>query len=368
MKTFSLLCRSFGLFLVGFSGASSPIFAQGTAITGSVGLLSVPAPSASDTIVSLPLHRPEVFRGVIESLDGAMVNLRQASFSTDAYSGGFYLLIESGPGEGRWFPITANSGGSVTVEHSADPDFASVVEPGAIVKIIPFWTLDTVFPNGKGVNASGNLLPVSRVLLPDTQGTGTRLAPSSSFFYFSGAAHGGEGWRKFGHAPTVKFDDHLLLPGSSMIVRHDSGPQTVFENLGAVQTSAFSVRLGTRAPGRDQDHSLGLGIPAPVTLAQSALYESGGFAGTATLEQPVDQLLVYNQSAAAKNRIPAFTYYYYTGSQGAGPGWRLLGQPGTLQNAAAVFEPARGFVIRKAGGPAPVSARWTVRPAYLNVP
>lgn len=368
MKTFSLLCRSFGLFLVGFSGASSPIFAQGTAITGSVGLLSVPAPSASDTIVSLPLHRPEVFRGVIESLDGAMVNLRQASFSTDAYSGGFYLLIESGPGEGRWFPITANSGGSVTVEHSADPDFASVVEPGAIVKIIPFWTLDTVFPNGKGVNASGNLLPVSRVLLPDTQGTGTRLAPSSSFFYFSGATHGGEGWRKFGHAPTVKFDDHLLLPGSSMIVRHDSGPQTVFENLGAVQTSAFSVRLGTRAPGRDQDHSLGLGIPAPVTLAQSALYESGRFAGTATLEQPVDQLLVYNQSAAAKNRIPAFTYYYYTGSQGAGPGWRLLGQPGTLQNAAAVFEPARGFVIRKAGGPAPVSARWTVRPAYLNVP
>lgn len=341
--------------------------AQGVATTGSVGLLSMPAASASDTIVSLPLHRPDVYRGRIVSATGTEMILQQASFEEDAFNGSCYLLLESGPAEGAWFPILDTGAGSVTVDVGTGEDAGSLIA-GVAVKIIPFWTLDTVFPNGRGVNASGSLLPVTRIMLSDQTRAGIRLAPSSSFLYYAGTDHGGEGWRRFGFAPAVKFDDQILAPGTSMIVRHDNGSGTVFENLGHVQTSSFSIRLGTIAPDTAQDHAIGLGIAVPVTLEESQLFESGAFAASATLEQPSDQLLVYDQTTALKNRVPSAVYYYYGGAQSGGAGWRLLGDPGTVRDAATVFHPAQGFVIRKAGGAVSQSSRWTARPAYLDLP
>jgi uncharacterized protein (TIGR02597 family) len=363
----SQLRRFIKVILLGLIGATPPLFSQGVATTGSVGLLSLPTQSASDTIVSLPLHRPDVFRGSIASVAGPVVTLRQASFQEDAFNGLFYLLLESGSGDGSWFPITDTSGSSITVDLGLGIG-AGILVGDVVVKIIPFWTLDSVFPNGKGVNASGSLLPVTRVLLPDAGSAGVRLAPSSSFLYYAGNDHGGEGWRKFGYAPSVKFDNQILRPASSLIVRHDSGAGTVFENLGHVQTSSYSVLLGTLAANTAQDHSLGLGLPLPITLAGSRLFESGAFGASSVLDQPVDQLLVFDQANPARNRVPSSAYYYYSGSQNGGPGWRLLGDPGTIRDGAAVFQPARGFVIRKAAGAIPVSSRWTLRPAYLDLP
>lgn len=341
--------------------------AQGVATSGSVGLLSMPAASASDTIVSLPLHRPDVYRGRITSAAGTEMTLQQAAFDEDSFNGSCYLLLESGPAEGAWFPIVDTTGDSVTVDVGTGEDLG-LLAAGVAVKIIPFWTLDTVFPNGRGVNVSGSLLPVTRVMLPDQGRAGIRLAPSSSYLYYAGSDHGGEGWRRFGFAPTVKFDDQILPPGISMIVRHDSGSGTVFENLGHVQTSSFSIRLGTVAPETAQDHAIGLGVPIPVTLEESHLFESGAFAASATLEQPSDQLLVFDQTTALRNRVPSAVYYYYSGAQSGGAGWRLLGDPGTIRDAATVFHPAQGFVVRKAGGAVPQSSRWTARPSYLDLP
>jgi len=363
----SQLRRVFKVILLGLIGATPTLFAQGVSTTGSVGLISLPAQSASDTIVSLPLHRPDVFRGTIASVAGSVVTLRHASFDPGSLDGLFYLLLESGSGEGRWFPITGNSANAVTIDSGSGVG-AGILVADVVVKIIPFWTLDSVFPNGRGVNASGSLLPVTRVLLPDRFGVGVRLAPSSSFLYYGGSDHGGEGWRKFGYAPSVKFDNQILPPGISLIVRHESGAGTVFENLGQVQTSSFSTLLGTFAANTPQDHSLGSGLALPLTLADSRLVESGAFAASSAIDEPLDQVLLFEQTSPVKNRLPSSAYYYYSGSQHGGPGWRLLGDPSTIRDGAAVFQPARGFVIRKAAAASPVSARWAVRPAYLDVP
>ena len=343
------------------------VFAQNTASTGPVGMISYPAAAESDTLVSLPLHRVHSFRGGIASASGNVVTLAQASFAADAFNDRFYLLLESGTGEGRWFPIADTAAASVTIDPGTEST-AGIFTAGTVVRIIPFWTIDSVFPNGRGVNASGNLLPVSRILLPDGAAAGIRLAPASSFFYYSGSDHGGEGWRKFGASPNVKFDDQLLRPGSSFMVRHDSGPGTIFENLGVVPSAAFSTRLGTIAPNLPQDHSLGLGIPVSVSLADSGLFQSGAFAGSAVPDVPADELHVFDFSIPAKNRVPSAVYYYYTGTQNGGPGWRLKGDVGTPRDLAMVFEPARGFVIRKAATALPSPTRWTVRPSYLNTP
>lgn len=367
MNSSSQLRRVFKVILLGLIGATPTLFAQGVSTTGSVGLISLPAQSASDTIVSLPLHRPDVFRGTIASVAGSVVTLQRASFEADSLNGRFYLLLESGSGEGAWFPITDTSADTVTIDPGSGVG-AGILVADVVVKVVPFWTLDTVFPNGKGVNASGSLLPVTRVLLPDRFGIGVRLAPSSSFLYYSGTDHGGEGWRKFGYAPTVKFDHQILPPGISLIVRHESGPGTVFENLGHVQTSSSSAILGNLAANAPQDHSLGSGIALPLTLADSRLVESGAFRASSAIDEPLDQVLIFDQTSPAKNRLPSSSYYYYSGSQNGGAGWRLLGDPSTIRDGAAVFQPARGFVIRKAAAANPVSVRWAVRPAYLDHP
>lgn len=354
------------LLLIAFASAGSGM-AQGVATTDVVGLLSVPAAQVSDTIVSLPLHRADLYRGRVTAVSGDLVTLGDASFAEDSLNGRYYLLATSGSGEGRCLPVTDSSGATLRVDFGTEGSLGSLA-PGVSVQVIPYWTLDTVFPNGQGVNASGNLLPVSRILLPDTTSAGVRLASSSSYFYYSGNGHGGEGWRKFGATASSKFDDQILAPGSSFVIRHEAGPGSLFENLGAVQNAASSVWTGTKAANLPQDHALGLSFAAPVSLAGSNLFETGSFAGSATLDQPVDELLVYDQSAPARNRTPAFVYYYYTGSQSGGPGWRLKGSPSTLRNSTLAFQPGVGCVLRKAASPSPLSLRWTVRPAYLEAP
>lgn len=353
--------------MISCASPAGGLLAQNAATTGTVGAISFSAAAQSDTIVSLPLHRPHSFRGVVASSSGSLVTLAQASFAEDAFNDRFYMLVESGAGEGRWFPVADTSGATVTLDPGPDGTTA-FFSAGTVVRIIPFWTLDTVFPDGRGVNASGSLLPASRILLPDTSRAGVRLAPAASFFYYGGTGHGGEGWRRFGASPSVKFDGQILPPGASFVIRHESGSGTLFENLGSVPAAAFSARLATLAPNTAQDHAIGLGIPADFSLAESRLFESGAFAGSSAIDLPVDELLVFDQSAPARNRTPAGVYYYYTGSQNGGPGWRRKGDVNTLQNNARVLQTARGFLIRKASGSIPSSARWTVRPAYLDLP
>ena len=160
--------------MISWAAPGGGLLAQGTATTGSVGAISFSAAAQSDTIVSLPLHRAHSFRGAVASASGAQLTLEQASFAEDAFNHRFYLLVESGAGEGRWFPIADTSGATLTLDLDGDAS-PTFFNPGTAVRIIPFWTLDTVFPDGRGVNASGSLLPASRILLPDTSRAGVRL-------------------------------------------------------------------------------------------------------------------------------------------------------------------------------------------------
>ena len=80
---------------------------------------------------------------------------------------------------------------------------------------------------------------------------------------------------------------------------------------------------------------------------------------------PADQLLVYDNSTAQRNKQPSAIYYYFLGSTNGGPGWRRVGAPDTIQDATLAFQPATGCIIRKAATSQPTSSLWTVRPSYV---
>ena len=123
--------------------------------------------------------------------------------------------------------------------------------------------------------------------------------------------------------------------------------------------------FGTLEANKPQDTSLSFNVAVPTSLADSQLFQSGGFAGSSVIDVPVDQLLVFDNSVVQQNKPPAAVYYYFLGSSNGGPGWRLKGDLNTVQDAALVFQPGNGYVLRKAAASQPGTASWTERPFYV---
>jgi len=348
-----------------------------TVSTDPVGFIPVTAAGNSDTFISTPLHRGAAFRGVLASVNGAELTVSGATFSADQFNDTHFVLIASGPKEGMWYGITDTDGAKVTVDLAGDT-LGSAVVSQTEVQIIPFWTLNTLFPNGAGVKPSPTLLPQTRILIPDQTRAGIELAPTLSFFYYSGTQFGTpgatQGWRKFGANPNQKFDNFPLLPDSYFIVRHEVAGETTITIPGAVQMTSLATVVGTLAANKAQDNAIAFNVAVPTTLAASGLFP-GAIAGTSIYDPfqgvnaddvAVDQLLVFNNATAQKNKQPSARYYYYLGDGGSLlAGWRLAGSPATVRNEELIFQPAFGYVIRKSATQIPVSSFSSVRPAYV---
>ena len=132
---------------------SSSLAQAQEASTPPVGVLTIDLPGQSDTIVSVPFHRPTVFRGVVSSHNGDVVTVQgtpgwdvdQFVFNSESQTNTYYLLVCSGDHNGVEAKIVGSDSNSVTIE-SIEVDI-----DGAVVEIIPYWTLNTVFEGNQGI-------------------------------------------------------------------------------------------------------------------------------------------------------------------------------------------------------------------------
>lgn len=350
------------LVAAGFLASAS---AQTTVTTDPVGFVTVTCLGNSDTFVSTPLHQAAVFQGAVDSVTGGNVlNISSAAFTVNAYNNTHYVLVASGSKSGMWYTITGTAAAALTVDTAGDD--ISTALAGATVKVVPFWTLNTVMPSGQGVNPSPTFVPVSQVLIPDLTNAGTNLSASATYFYYSGAAAGGAGWRKSGALVTQKFDNQVLVPDSYFIVRHNTATSTEITNSGSVQMTKLASVIGTLAPNKAQDNAIAFNAATPMTLAQSTLFESGAFTGSPTFV-PKDQLFVFDNTVVAKNKSAAATYWYYSGAAAGGAGWRKAGDLATTKHDnTAVFQPGNGYIIRKVAAATPGSSTWSATPPYVT--
>jgi uncharacterized protein (TIGR02597 family) len=340
-------------------------FAQAQTIsTDPVGFIQVTAKGNSDTYLSVPLHRDAIFQGQLASVNGSVLTVSGAAFTSGQFTGTHYALIASGAKEGMWYAITDTGTSTITIDPAGDT-LGTAIAAGTRIKIIPFWTLDSLFPDGTGIKPSPTLLPQSSILIPDHSRAGINLSVAQSYFYYSGTQFGGEGWRRFGNAPTEKFDSLALVPDSYVIVRHRSAGDTTITVPGSVQMTSLATVIGTLAANRAQDNAIAFNVAVPTSLSGSGLYQSGAFTGSSTIDVPADQLLVFDNTTAQINKSPSAVYYYFTGSGNGGPGWRLKGDLTTIQDSALVFQPASGYILRKAASANPGTSVWSVRPGYV---
>jgi uncharacterized protein (TIGR02597 family) len=327
-----------------------------------VGYVAVVCLGGSDTMVSVPFHRREAWRGRLAGVPvvaGGVGSLELAG-SPGLEAGALvaaphYLIFGEGSGrEGEWYEVVGNGEGTVEIDVGGG-DLAGVGEDD-VVAVVPHWILDVVLPPGVQATAhvSGGKLLTERgteLLFFDNEGEGIRLAPARKFFLTAG------GWLEavegFPAAGGV-----VVAPGQLLVVRHPEGfPSTVFTSLQRVFMGGVVLPVRGSGSGR-QDTAVAVPRPVPVKLGELDLGEGvfGLSASTAEGDRG-DELLVFDGAEAAINREPTAVYFRTAG------GW-VKDEEGFPAADEESLEVSQGLVVRKAAGGDGTSLRWLNLPRY----
>jgi len=338
-----------------FEGA---LVAQTT--TPPVGFNTVTCLPNSDTYCSVPFAQTWDFQGLISgtpSVVGEQATITPQgtiAWTTDQFAGLYFVRILTGAKAGMYFQILNNATGTLTID-LAGGNLTGVAN-GDGFAVSKFWTLGTLFPPATQttVIASTSTLGPGRrteVLIPDIFGNGTNLAPNRKFFINGGV------WKEATTGFPVS-DNFILAPDTYFIVRHNHATITAATNFtatGIVELNPVSAPLATLVGGK-QDNAVQTGRPVPVKLKDLDLISSGAFVGSAgTLgSQRRDELLVFDNTAAAINKSSAATYFYNTTTSN----WRQA-TTGFPVADDVELSPSSGMLIRKyqtAGG---ATTAWT---------
>jgi uncharacterized protein (TIGR02597 family) len=294
----------------------------------------------SDSFVSLPFICPGATRAIVESVSGNVITVsgapgwtaNQFVYASGTQSNHYYACFVSGAIEGRLYPVTANGTDTVTLNLGADT--LSGIVAGDVFSIEPYWTLATTFPNGAGVLTSptpGNRY--TEILTPSFTNSGINLSAAKISYYNGGT------WKQVSDG-AVNHNDDIILPNTHFIVRHNVSTNTTLTLMGSVATTKLAINLQTQTT-TDQDNYIGLMRPAAVSLTDSGLINSGAFAASPLPGSRTDELLVFDNTTANRNKSASAVYYYWNNA------WRQVGAGSTDVGANLIFQPGTGVIIRK---------------------
>ena len=182
--------------------------------------------------------------------------------------------------------------------------------------------------------------------MPDTNSAGVNLSAAKIYFYNSGI------WKQVADGANVH-NDEVLQPNSHFVVRHNVATNTTFTTMGLAVTAKLRISLQTQSTTL-QDNYIGLVRPAPMSLNESGLINSSAFQASPLPGTRTDELLVFDNSAVARNKSASGVYYYWNNA------WRQVGAGSTDVGANQILQPGTGFIIRKYTN--------NVSPVWLNSP
>ncbi len=339
----------------------SSLDARAEPASAPAGFYKVDCLGNSDTIVSIPFTRPEAAFALVQSVAENVVTVQntpgwtagQFVHAAGTQTNTYYLRFLSGAKEGSYYPIVDNGANTLTLNLAGDN--ISSVTAGDRLAVIPYWTLATAFPDGRGVIPSASQIfnRKTEILIPDFNGTGINLSARATYYFYKPAGSLTGTWYKHGDLNN-SMNDEVLLPDVYFIVRHNNSPVgTVFTAHGSVSLSKLSIPVLAQ-PSTAQDNFVALARPATITLNESGLVESGAFQPSPWFS-PTDQLFVFDNTTVAMNKSASATYYYSDNA------WRKFGDLLGDYGQEPVFAPGTGIIIRKAAG---ASANWVNAPGF----
>ncbi len=358
-KQFAIL-----LSVAAIGAAQLTTVALGDVFTEPVGFYKVDLLTNSDTYTSVPFTRMPEFHGTVSSIAGNVItvngnpNWTLNQWATPTANGfyPYYVRLENGSKAGAFYTITNNPVGNTLRVVLAPENLSGVGSPDR-VRIIPYWTLGTVFPGGTGVVAT-TIVTVKKteLLFPNLAGVGINLAPGAQYFFYNSA------WRRSAPSSpvTTNWNDVVILPDQYIVGRQSGGaPTSTYTAPGLVMVNASRIPLYANAsPGPKQDNFLSIYRPAVQTFNQSALVSVIFTTTIVTVKR--DEVLFFNNAVQAKNKAPSAQYFFYNN------GWRRSAPsaPVTVDYGNSnVFNPGEGFIVRRATNTT-TTAIWSNLPNY----
>lgn len=278
--------------------------------------------------------------------------VNQWVYASGTRSNHHYLFFRTGALEGHSFPVIENTSDSVTLD-AGGVSLAGVTS-GDGFRIVPFWSLGTLFPAGDAGLAfsvtTDPLSPQTQVWLSDPSSVGVNPIPSAYFFH-AGA------WRQAGQDLAISRNDQPIRPGTPLRIRNGANGGVLVVS-GAVVREKQALVLRTQV-GAEQDNEVALLRPVAVSLNESGLASSGAFLGSTHALARGDLLMVFEPTEVQLGKPPAHYFFYQNGA------WRKLGHSLNVDfGNEPILAPNSGFVIRKAATTTGASQVWLNRPSY----
>lgn len=313
---------------------------QAQVTTEPVGFVSAAASasaggSGTDVTFSPALNSASAFQGTIASLptSSSLQVSGSPGWTTNQYANGYFALISSGNREGLWAQITANTTDTLTLTFYVG-NFGSVtgdqVLAGDSVKIIPFWTLGTLLPDGNVPNGTV-------VLLYDRSQSGINRSASNVYTMYTGY-----GW----YAGPTNGNSQIIYPDESFVIRVPAGQSLNLSTTGTVPMSKIRTVLQNVTAGQDQDIRITTGCPVPIALGT---FLNNGTPATG------DIVLIFDNTTQGINKSASATATYYSGY-----GW--YSGPTDMSNYQ--IQPTQGIVYRKAGTNSANNVTNSFKPSY----
>jgi len=290
------------------------------------------------------------------SIDSVAAGVITLPVDPSASTSGHYVQFTSGALLGQWFQVSSSDSTTITVAEDLAA-LGAVASDG--VKVVPFWTLSSLFAGDFPVSTDP-FTAVAQVLFNDVTATGINLAPSSNYAFHDGSSGFiAAGWYDVNDAFAGVKDDVLIAPNSYLTVRNESGSQYDCLVAGAVPVSSLSIAVV--ADGAVQNDNLVFNpYPAAIQLSTSALQSV--VAVSTDPFTPVDQVIVYG-TPTGLNPAPAFNYAYHDGSSGfIAAGWFDVNDAFAGVKDTVTIPAGGAFLIRKAAGSA--DGNWVATVPY----
>ena len=326
--------------------------------TSAMGYLPIGLQSGSDTLTGIPFTRAPEFIGSVASISGNVLKMRgtpawsvdQFAFVSGSQPKTYYVQIGThpsvNPNEGRIYEVRGNLGDSLAIDSNGDD--LSAIAAGTPVSIIPYWTLNTLFPAS---DANVSFTPghsafalKTQIVLPNTSGEGINLAPVDAYYFISKGAN--VGWRKASDPITADHGDDPLPPDVYLIIRNPSDATALSLTItGTIAPKTMTTPLSTVVESL-QDNYVTLARPVATTLDGLGLSPAAGnFVASPTAVEMKDQLLLFAPGTPGINPAPTRSYFYI--SDGANVGWRSSDDAITTDHGTDVIPAGCAMIIRK---------------------
>lgn len=331
----------------------------------------------SDNYVSVPVHRPAVFQGHVQSVSGNVVTVQgtpewatgpeQFVYVQGTQSNTYYVEFNSGSKIGMIYTVTDNGSNTLTLNLNGDAldgsNGTGAVATNDAISIVPYWTLGTLFSSQQGIVPSTNVTgsgDCTQILTYDSV-PGANRSPSETYYYFGGGSGYIAGWRMVGGGFSNLFDDTTVPPRSIFVLRQYQEGNSILSTLGVPPMNSRALTIGTLAANTTQDNIVATDVPYNLTYSQSNLYQSGAFGGTG--DTFTGGFLWTYSSPTQIDYSASGSYVYWVGG-GVSSGWYNWGSGAGPLDETIGFWAGTGFIIRKIATPTPTTSIWTIPVNY----